>query len=108
VRIAHVTDFYLPRLGGIEMHVSDLALRQVEAGHEVEVITSSPAGGEADRFGAVLVHRLSADLPFAHALHPAAVFSAARTTSSTSMPGSIRRSPSRRPTRPCARTSPSY
>ena len=74
MRIAHVTDFYLPRLGGIEMHVSDLALRQVEAGHEVEVITSSPAGGEADRFGAVLVHRLSADLPFAHALHPAAVF----------------------------------
>ena len=40
MRIAHVTDFYLPRLGGIELHVSDLSDRQRAAGHEVEVLTS--------------------------------------------------------------------
>jgi glycosyltransferase involved in cell wall biosynthesis len=44
MRIAHVTDFYLPRLGGIEMHVHDLAARQRAAGHEVEILTSTPAG----------------------------------------------------------------
>jgi glycosyltransferase involved in cell wall biosynthesis len=41
VRIAHVSDCYLPRLGGIEIHVSDLAARQRAAGHEVTVITST-------------------------------------------------------------------
>ncbi|MDQ6650601.1 MAG: glycosyltransferase family 4 protein [Actinomycetota bacterium] len=43
MRIAHVSDFYLPRLGGIEMQVSDLAARQRQAGHSVDVITSSPS-----------------------------------------------------------------
>jgi glycosyltransferase involved in cell wall biosynthesis len=42
MRIVHVTDFYLPRLGGIEMHVHDLARRQLAAGHDVEILTSSP------------------------------------------------------------------
>jgi glycosyltransferase involved in cell wall biosynthesis len=42
MRIAHVTDFYVPRLGGIEMHVHDLATRQRAAGHEVDVITATP------------------------------------------------------------------
>jgi len=44
VRIGHVTDFFLPRLGGIEMQVNDLARRQAAAGHDVEVVTGSPAG----------------------------------------------------------------
>ncbi len=39
MKILHVTDCYLPQLGGIEMHVSDLARRQQEAGHEVTVLT---------------------------------------------------------------------
>jgi glycosyltransferase involved in cell wall biosynthesis len=43
VRIGHVTDFFLPRLGGIEMQVNDLARRQAAAGHDVEVVTGSPA-----------------------------------------------------------------
>ena len=43
VKIAHVTDFYLPRLGGIEMQVAELTGRERAAGHEVHVITSSPA-----------------------------------------------------------------
>jgi glycosyltransferase involved in cell wall biosynthesis len=45
VRIAHVTDCYLPRLGGIELQVHDLARRQAGAGHDVTVITSTAAPG---------------------------------------------------------------
>jgi phosphatidylinositol alpha 1,6-mannosyltransferase len=43
MRIAHVTDVYLPALGGIEMQVRDLALHQQEAGHDVTVYTSTQA-----------------------------------------------------------------
>jgi glycosyltransferase involved in cell wall biosynthesis len=39
MRIAHVTDVYLPALGGIELHVADLARRQSERGDEVTVLT---------------------------------------------------------------------
>ena len=35
MRIAHVSDAFMPRLGGIERQVHDLALRQLAAGHEV-------------------------------------------------------------------------
>ncbi len=42
MRIAHVSDCYLPRLGGIEMQVHDLATRQRAAGHETTVITQTP------------------------------------------------------------------
>jgi len=55
MRIAHVTDCYLPRLGGIERQVHDLAQRQALAGDEVEIITSvASADGHED---ALLVHR---------------------------------------------------
>lgn len=43
MRIAHVTDCYLPRLGGIERQVQGLAAAQHAAGHQVTVITSVPA-----------------------------------------------------------------
>jgi glycosyltransferase involved in cell wall biosynthesis len=43
MRIAHITDCYLPRLGGIERQVQGLATAQLEAGHQVTVITSVPA-----------------------------------------------------------------
>ena len=39
MRILHVTDAYLPRLGGIEMHVHDLAQAQAAAGDDVDIIT---------------------------------------------------------------------
>jgi phosphatidylinositol alpha 1,6-mannosyltransferase len=42
MRILHVTDVFLPHLGGIEVFVDDLARRQQAAGHEVTVLTSSP------------------------------------------------------------------
>ena len=48
MRIVHVTDCYLPRVGGIELHVRDLAAAQVGQGHEVTVATRTPPGEEAD------------------------------------------------------------
>ncbi|MDQ0364525.1 glycosyltransferase family 4 protein [Catenuloplanes indicus] len=47
MRIAHVTDVYLPRLGGVELQVRDLATRQATAGHTPFVITATP-GGDPD------------------------------------------------------------
>jgi glycosyltransferase involved in cell wall biosynthesis len=44
MRIVHVTDSYLPTVGGIELHVRDLAARQRAAGHDVSVGTRTPAG----------------------------------------------------------------
>jgi glycosyltransferase involved in cell wall biosynthesis len=42
VKILHVSDAYLPKQGGIEVQVHDLASRQREAGHEVGVVTCAP------------------------------------------------------------------
>ena len=42
MRILHVSDAYLPKQGGIEVQVGDLARRQAEAGHEVTVLTCAP------------------------------------------------------------------
>lgn len=70
MRIAHVTDFYLPRLGGIEMHVRDLAVRQQAAGHAVEVLTSTPAGPADD--SDVPVRRVTEAFRHPAALHPGA------------------------------------
>lgn len=39
-RIVHVSDCFLPRLGGIERHVHDLAVRQRHRGDRVTVLTS--------------------------------------------------------------------
>ena len=76
MRIAHLSDCYLPRLGGIEMQVHDLAVRQRVAGHEVEVLTATPdAGHEPAACGAddpVPVHRLTANLPWELPVHPRA------------------------------------
>jgi glycosyltransferase involved in cell wall biosynthesis len=41
VKIVHVTDCYLPRLGGIELQVHDLATRQAVAGHDVTIVTTT-------------------------------------------------------------------
>jgi glycosyltransferase involved in cell wall biosynthesis len=49
VRIVHVTDCYLPRLGGIELQVHDLASRQAAAGHEVTIVTTTAVGPAAAR-----------------------------------------------------------
>lgn len=72
--IVHVSDCYLPRLGGIEVQVRQLAMRQVEAGHEVHVITATP-GHDSVRSGievldGVTVHRVAARLPMELPVHP--------------------------------------
>jgi glycogen(starch) synthase len=76
VRIVHVSDSYLPLLGGIETQVARLARRQAEAGHDVEVITTTPAApgdhGVAtgtDDHG-VVVHRVAARVPGRYPVHP--------------------------------------
>lgn len=48
MRVAIVSDCYLPRLGGIEVQTSELAARLVAAGHDVEVFTLTPSGGFDD------------------------------------------------------------
>jgi glycosyltransferase involved in cell wall biosynthesis/uncharacterized membrane protein YbhN (UPF0104 family) len=44
-RIAHVTDVFLPRLGGIETHVDDLARHQRAAGLDADVLTPKAGTG---------------------------------------------------------------
>jgi len=69
MKIAHVTDFYLPRLGGIEMHVSDLSGRQRAQGHDVAILTSSPGQCAHEAH----VRRVTDAYRTPHALHPLAV-----------------------------------
>jgi glycosyltransferase involved in cell wall biosynthesis len=42
LKIALVCDWYHPRVGGIELHLQDLAAHLAAAGHDVVVITSTP------------------------------------------------------------------
>lgn len=49
MRILHVTGVYRPRVGGIEIFVEDLVDRQRRAGHEVDVLTSTPGPGAVSR-----------------------------------------------------------
>lgn len=51
MRILHVTDAYLPRCGGIELHVHDLAREQIKAGDEVDIMTMTRARGSQDVLG---------------------------------------------------------
>jgi glycosyltransferase involved in cell wall biosynthesis len=58
MRILHVTDNYLPTLGGIELHVSDLAERQ-SLQHEVAVLVPAVRGAVVeDQASSVPVHRV--------------------------------------------------
>lgn len=59
MRIVHVTDGYLPRLGGIELHVRDLAAAQAAEGHDVTVVTTTP-GSDARVDGVAIVRPCSA------------------------------------------------
>ncbi len=60
LKIALVSDCYVPRLGGIEMQVHDLGQHLREAGHDVVVITPTPGPDVVD---GVRVHRM--DVPLA-------------------------------------------
>jgi len=74
VRIAHVSDCYLPRAGGIETQVRSLALQQAQVGHDVRIITATP-GHSAVRSGrddvdGLRVDRVAARMPFELPVHP--------------------------------------
>ncbi len=71
--MAHISDCYLPRLGGIEVQVAELTRRQAAAGDEVSVITATPgteirAGREL--LDGVTVFRNTARMPFELPVHP--------------------------------------
>ncbi|MBO3157686.1 glycosyltransferase family 4 protein [Dermatophilus congolensis] len=73
MRIALVSDVFLPRLGGIEVQVDRLARGLVSAGHEVVVLTITP-GAQADVVeGGVQVLRfaLPVGLPGSVVVNPA-------------------------------------
>jgi glycogen(starch) synthase len=77
VKIAMLSDCYLPRLGGIEVQVHDLASRLIGRGHEVVVFTATSGsrgerGGFVDRVDGVEVHRLALRLPFELPVNPLA------------------------------------
>ncbi|TCC50668.1 glycosyltransferase [Kribbella capetownensis] len=57
MKVALVSDCYLPRLGGIELQVHDLAAELIRAGHEVTVFTTTDGSSAA---GDVPVVRLPA------------------------------------------------
>jgi glycosyltransferase involved in cell wall biosynthesis len=44
MRILHVTDSYLPTIGGIEFHVRDLSAHQRATGHQVAIATPRASG----------------------------------------------------------------
>ncbi len=73
VRIAHVSDCYLPRTGGIETQVRALAMQQQAAGHDVRIVTATQ-GATAEPTTEVLdgipVHRVTARIPGRLPIHP--------------------------------------
>src|SRR6185312_10612379 len=58
-KVAIVSDWYLPRIGGLELHLRDLARELNARGHEAHVITATPGPDELD---GVKVHRLDVPL----------------------------------------------
>jgi glycosyltransferase involved in cell wall biosynthesis len=59
VKVALVCDWFHPRIGGIELHLQDLALRLRAAGHDAVVITPTP--GE-DVVNGIRIVRVNAPL----------------------------------------------
>ena len=57
MKIALVTDWYEPRIGGIELHLRDLAARLSVRGHDVTVVTPTPGSAIVD---GIRVHRVNA------------------------------------------------
>jgi glycosyltransferase involved in cell wall biosynthesis len=57
VKVALVCDWYRPRIGGLELHLQDLARELDKHGHDVVVITSTPG---AERVDGLPVRRIDA------------------------------------------------
>jgi glycosyltransferase involved in cell wall biosynthesis len=67
--IIHVTDCFLPRLGGIEVQVAGLARQQALSGAEVHVVTATRLASPGDGYS---VHRIAVRLPWDLPVHPRA------------------------------------
>lgn len=77
MKVALLTDCYLPRLGGIEVQTHDLASHLQLRGHEVEVFTATPGErgerhGDVERVDGVAVHRMALRLPWELPVNPLA------------------------------------
>lgn len=77
MKIALLSDCYLPRLGGIEVQVRDLAYRLLAAGHEVEVFTATlggndEGGGVVEIVDGLPIHRMGIELPGRLPINPLA------------------------------------
>ncbi len=77
MKVALLSDCYLPRLGGIEVQTHDLAQQLLALGHEVEVFTATPGpqgerNGEVTVLDGVPVHRLATRLPWDLPVNPLA------------------------------------
>jgi phosphatidylinositol alpha 1,6-mannosyltransferase len=72
LKIALVCDWFLPQMGGTEMHMRDLADRLSQEGHEVHVITPFPGRVDGERFR---IHRLNVPLlPYANCVYTRSAF----------------------------------
>ncbi|NUT48826.1 MAG: glycosyltransferase, partial [Saccharothrix sp.] len=67
--IIHVTDCFLPRLGGIEVQVAGLAREQAARGEDVHVVTATRLASPGDGYA---VHRIAVRLPWDVPVHPRA------------------------------------
>lgn len=77
MKVALLSDCYLPRLGGIEVQTHDLARHLSAAGHDVEVFTATVGAGgerhgEVDLVDGVRVHRMALSLPGGVPVNPLA------------------------------------
>ena len=64
MRIAQVTPFYPPVVGGVESAVENISTLLVKHGHNVDVYTSSPDGFQSEEVvNGVNVRRVLAHLP---------------------------------------------
>lgn len=72
LKIALICDWFLPQVGGTELHMRDLADRLSEEGHEVHVITPIPGKADGERFR---IHRLKVSLlPYARCVYTRSAF----------------------------------
>jgi phosphatidylinositol alpha 1,6-mannosyltransferase len=73
MKVVHVSDCFLPRLGGIEIQLAELTRMQRRSGHHVEVVTATPdRDGRSAMAAEVPVHRVVAPLPWELPVHPRA------------------------------------
>ncbi len=76
VKVALLSDCYLPRLGGIEVQVHDLARNLRKAGHEVVAFTATREPGqrrnECEIIDGIPVHRLAIPMPHGLPINPLA------------------------------------